>query len=60
MSELFRNTLPDLADCVDVLEHNEVDFDDMCEEEIHAFHTVARLCQRFVDEYPYHPGAEAL
>ena len=58
MTALFRNTLPDLADYVDVLEHNEVDFDEMCEEEIAAFHVIAKLCQRFTDEYQYHPGAE--
>ena len=57
---LFRNTATRLGYCADELEntaHGDLQWNDNDEEE-HASHKIRELCQRYIEAYDDHHGAQ--
>lgn len=47
----FENTSTDLKDCVQTMEEEMEDLDDLGEYELRAFHQMKGLCDRFLEKY---------
>lgn len=47
----FRNTLPDLQDCVDALYESDGNLSDLCEEERSAARALIRLCREVAEGF---------
>lgn len=47
----FRNTLPDLQDCVDALYESDGNLSDLCEEERSAARALIRLCREVAEDF---------
>lgn len=52
----FQNTVPDLEDCVEVLEDANGDLSSLSEAERKAAVRLIKLCRRVVDTCPEHVG----